>query len=161
MVSAVGPVDHLPRTPLPWRTAADRTECGKPISDFEPSRIISVATLERRIQDMGKQRAAFTACMTCMSTADRWRNREGRSGPIEGIVREFEGLQWASPPPRDPTARRGEEAARTWARKQRAIAELEAIAALVTAHRDEFDGYLAGLADTTSLAAARRKRSAR
>lgn len=39
--------------------------------------------------------------------------------------------------------------------------ELRAIAALVAAHRDEFDEFIAGLANTTSLDAVRRDRRRR
>jgi hypothetical protein len=45
--------------------------------------------------------------------------------------------------------------------RERLTNELHAIAALVAAHRDEFDDFIAGLANTTSLDAARRDRRRR
>lgn len=153
-MSKIGPVDHLPRQALPWRTEADFTECGKPLADLPVERVITVDQLQARIRDVGKTRAAFTACMTCWGTAERWR----RQSALETVVRELQGMEWASPPRTD--AERA-DAHSKWFRKQRLLAELQAITALVAAHRDEFDGYLVGLAETTSLADARRRRRAR
>lgn len=51
-----------------------------------------------------------------------------------------------------------EEHDELWARRGRLAAELEALAALVEAHREEFDGYLAGLAATVKLADRRQLR---
>lgn len=161
-MSTLGPVDHLPRAVLPWRTTAERTECGKDLADLPADRVITVAELQQRIRDIGKTRAAMTACITCMQTANRWHPRADGSGVIETVVRELSGLEHASPPdPIPPTSRHYGEISRRWARKQRILGELEAITALVAAHREEFDAYLAGLAETSSLDARRRQRRAR
>lgn len=161
-MTAIGPVDHLPRQALPWRTEADRTECGKPLADLPADRVISVEVLQKRIRDVGKTRAAMTTCITCMQTANRWHPRAGGSGAIEAVVRELSGLEHAGPPIRgSESGRHYLEISQRWERKQRILRELEALAALIAEHRDEFDGYIAGLADTTSLADARRRRRAR
>jgi hypothetical protein len=159
-VSTVGPVDHLPRATLPWRTAPDLTECGKPIADLPAERVITVAALQKRIRDVGKQRAAFTACVTCMDTAERhhrhahYARGDGGGSGVEALGREIEALRYVYPPS-NPTGERGARATALWARRQRLEAELEAIAALVAEHRDEFDGYLAGRDQAVSLAARR------
>jgi hypothetical protein len=139
-VTALGPVDHLARPPLPWRHAADLTECGIPLANLDPTRVITAAALDRRIRDLGQQRTAYTTCMTCWSTAGRWRS--GEPDPIQVIVREAQAVEY---PGRHP------------ARRDALAAEVEAIVALVAAHREEFDGYLAGRSEAVSLADRRRR----
>lgn len=163
-MSTVGPVDHIARLPLPWRETADLTECGRPVIDY-PGRIITRDDLARRIRDVGKQRTAFSTCMTCTDTVQRWQpiRRDDRAGLL-ALAREIEAVQYATPPrPRTvySTTERGardhQHAVDRWARKARLIAELDAVVALIAAHRDEYDAYLSGLAETTSLDEARQR----
>lgn len=120
--------DHVQRPDLPWRDG-QRTECGKPTNDVRS--VISRAQLQQRIKTDGITRAAYITCVTCLQTASRWKDWAG--DPLDVLGREFYGGN------RDP----------------RLGPELLALAALVEAHRDEFDGYLTGLGQTVSLAAAR------
>lgn len=159
----VGPVDHIARLPLPWRTEADYTECGKPLADYATDRLVTADEVQARIKRIGKQRAAFTVCMTCADTVFRWSGSGGRN-VLGAIEREIQATQYASPPHPGESTRDRSRSERMWARRQRLEAEVEALAALVAAHREEFDGYLAGRADTVSLAdrrQARRLRGAR
>jgi hypothetical protein len=166
-MSELGPLDHLPRTLLPWRTEPDLTECGRPIGDVG-GRIVTVAELQARIASIGRQRAAFTACMTCMEAADR-HHRAGAGDAMGAIARELAAVQYVSDYSDaqlqviygGPGARRRggvEKAKAARDRRRRFAAELDAIAALVAAHRDEFDGYLADRAETASLDEARAAR---
>lgn len=160
-MSDLGPLDHISRLPLPWREHADLTECGKPIAELA-ARVVTRAEVEARIKRVGKQRAAFTTCMTCAQTSDRWSaGHYEPSGPIGAVVRECGDVRHATPPRRDSTVHREREHERavfTWERRRRFEAELEALAVLVAAHREEFEGYLTGLGDTVSLAERRRTR---
>lgn len=81
------------------------------------------------IRKHGQQRAAFLLCMTCVNTSDRY--RDWQQSPTDVVAREG--------------------SSRWRAELTQMDRELFAIAALVCAHRDEFDGYLADLAETTSL----------
>lgn len=110
------PVDHILRPSLPWRQSAAMTECG-----YDASK---VSTLSRqqyvaRLKDLGQQRAAMVTCMTCATTVRNWATWD--DDPRQAIGREVE---WER---RD--NRRG----------QQLKDELIAIAALIDAHRDEFD----------------------
>lgn len=182
-MSAVGPVDHIARTPLPWRDEPDLTECGKNAVDVN-GRIVTRVEIERRIRDVGKQRAAFTTCMTCAETSDRYTRRTAwreEDGAIVALGREIGAVQHATRP-EPPRAHRTtvhtadgsfiqqqrieprKQQIALWDRRRRLTNELEAIAALVAAHREEFDAYLAGLGDTVQLAerrSAKRSRRAR
>jgi hypothetical protein len=66
-MTALGPLDHIARAALPWRTAPDLTECGKPISELG-DRVVSREVVEARIKAIGQQRAAFGETV---SLADR------------------------------------------------------------------------------------------
>jgi NMD protein affecting ribosome stability and mRNA decay len=168
-MTALGPLDHIARTALPWRVKPDLTECGKPISELG-DRVVSREAVATRIKAIGQQRAAFEICMTCASTSDRWTGQARRVDEgISTLAREAAAVEHAYPPSRprvypDGTIRESPSDARLWERKQLLIAELRAITALVEAHREEFDGYLAGLGETVSLAdrrVANRQRRAR
>jgi hypothetical protein len=129
-------LDHVRRPPLPWRD--DKlTECGLAVVG-RPT--ISRDEFVARVKQQGKQRSAMTTCMTCWHTAARWPTWD--QDPVQAIAREtYQG-------------RRGDDHFRD---------ELRAIAALIEAHRDEFDGYLHGLTQTVALddrRAARRLRIA-
>lgn len=123
------PRDHVQRPSLPWRED-DRTECGKPCNDVRS--VISRDELLLRVRRDGIQRAAYSTCMTCLETANRW--KDWAADPVDVMAREFYGGR----------------------RHERMGDELRAIAALIAAHREEFDSYLAGLGQTVSLDAARR-----
>lgn len=166
---SLGPLDHIARSALPWRTEPDLTECGKSIAELG-NRVVSREAVAARIKEIGQQRAAFEVCMTCASTSDRWTGQARRVDEgISTLAREAAAVEHAYPPsqPRvypNGTIRESASDARLWERKQLLIAELKAIAALVEEHREEFDGYLAGLGETVSLAdrrAANRQRRAR
>jgi hypothetical protein len=156
---SVGPVDHLARVPLPWRPAAELTECGKQLADFPAERIVSIAWLQARIRDAGKQRAAFSTCMVCWETAERLQ-RAGVRTPVGAVARVLDGLQYARPPVGPPERRGYTAALRAWERRRQVEAEIEALAALVAAHREEFDGYVDGIGETVSLAERRHARRA-
>lgn len=128
-------MEHVERPPLPWRSI-ERTECGLPVAGHP---VISRDDFVAKVKAQGKQRAAFTTCMTCWETALRWPTWE--QDPVQRLSRETYGGRI------DVHFR----------------AELTAIAALVAAHRDEFDDMLSGLAETVSLAdrrTAHRRRTA-
>lgn len=168
---SVGPVSHIPRRALPWR-APELTECGKPLTDFPVERLTSVEAVQALVRDVGAQRASFGVCMTCCSARDalaRRRYSRADEGVVEALARECVAVQHAAPPLSMQYARlderdreRAERSSDGWDRKQRLVGELEAIAALVEAHRDEFDGYLSGRAEAASLSerrASKRRRS--
>jgi len=148
----VGPVDHITRPVLPWRTEPDLTECGKAVTAY-PGRLLTREEASRRIKRIGHKRAAFSLCMTCVETSDRHRNQHGHETDIVHVVaRATSGVQYAYPPypDRPPTP--------LWLERQRLLAELEAINVLIATHREEFDAYLSGREQTVSLDARRGQR---
>ena len=113
------PVDHILRPKLPWRTdEAAITECGY--------NAVKVPTITReqalqRYKDYGRQRMAMMTCMTCIDTANRWGT--WTDDPRKAIEREITWeCQW----------RRSDHGARL-------RDELNAIAALIDDHPDEFE----------------------
>lgn len=130
-----GPRDHVLRAALPWRTDKRRTECGK---DAEAVPTITRDQLVERTRKLGQQRASLFTCMTCWNTAAR-RPGAWAENPVAVMDRECD------PYPPDPRLRD----------------ELLAVAALIDAHRDEFDELLAGLSATVRLADRRRRGGAR
>ncbi len=121
------PVDHVLRPKLPWRGNEEPiTECGLDAS--------KVKTLTRdeflaRLKDMGQQRTAILTCMTCVDTSRRWHGWD--LDPRQAIERE---IAWEH---------RGR-----WSHddgRQRLVFELQAIAALIEAHRPEFEAHVAQL----------------
>lgn len=129
-----GPLEHVMRPQPPWR-AGEVTECGLR-ADSYPT--ISRDDLAAKVRKQGQQRAAMTTCMTCLSTARRWPTWD--EDPVAAMGRETYGGRHGATRFRD---------------------ELLAIAALIEKHRDEFDGYLAGLDDVPRLEEARRARAQR
>lgn len=120
------PVDHVLRPKLPWRPAnGGITECG-----YDASAVKSLTREDFfvRLKEFGQQRTALLTCMTCSDTARRWRTWE--QDPREAMERE---IIWE---------RGGVYRARD-DRGERLRDELFAIAALVEAHREEFDAFLA------------------
>lgn len=116
------PVDHIERPILPWREAASVTECGL---DATKVKTLTREEYFQRFKDLGRQRTALLTCMTCCTTAENW----GRwsDDPRTALQREiaWEGTRYARED-----------------RGQRLKDELLAIAALVEAHREEFDGLV-------------------
>jgi len=157
-MTALGPLDHLSRPPLPWR-APHLTECGKSLDTIDAGRIVSYDQLRNRVADIGQKRAAFETCMTCWETANRWPDDPATALYREvGVVYRTPPSHYDFPPSRhdDGKQRRSYEEAK--ARRDRFAGELEAIQALIEAHREEFDGYLAGMGETVSLADRRNAR---
>lgn len=126
-------VDHILRPAPPWRRGNDRTECGLEIGE-DRSKVITRRDVAARLRDLGKTRLAMITCITCWETAERWADWSDRPSAVIG--REVD--PWRS----------------RYNRKERELIdhELEAVAALIEAHPEEFYGYLDGLAQTTSLA---------
>lgn len=116
------PVDHILRPALPWRDQAIMTECG-----YDASKVSSITrgAYFKRKKDLGVQRAAMITCMTCSQTATRWQTWE--QDPRKALGREIE---WE--------ARCGY----LENRGQKLKDELTAIAALIEAHKDEFEGLV-------------------
>lgn len=137
------PLDHVIRASLPWRSG-HLTECGRDLNDVGSA--ITQQQLQVRVKEHGAQRTAFTVCMTCWSTASAHRET-WESDPIAVLYRETQRTGGALVSPRSDRPER-----------VRLTAELRAIAALIEAHRDEFDQYIAGLAETASLDAVRNAR---
>jgi hypothetical protein len=165
----LGPVDHLARHPLPWR-APHLTECGKPLDEIGPERIITRDAVRSRVNAVGKRRAAFSLCLTCLDTADRHPDNlidalHREAGYVSREHQYASGGAWLSAARLE--AMKVSERARyerDKARTELFLAEIEAVQALVAAHRAEFDRYIQGVGETESLAdrrAARRARQAR
>lgn len=135
------PMEHVLRSPLPWRAHEEaKTECGKLALDV--AKTITFDELVRKVKDQGQQRAAMSTCMTCMGRADFRRSQDWDACPGSLIARESQhepGHAWAAVHEDSLLDR-----------------ELRALAALVEAHREEFDGYINGLQSTISLAERRR-----
>lgn len=120
------PVDHILRAALPWRTGgAAWTECGNDAADVPT---ITREQHVQRVKDMGQQRASLFTCMTCSQTSDRW----GTWDHDPRLIMQRE-LEW-------------ERGGAYWHtrtdRGQRLKDELIAIASLIDAHREEFDGIV-------------------
>jgi len=133
------PLAHLQRRGVPWR-AADKTECGKRILDV--AKTITLDDAKALIARHGQARAAFLLCMTCAQTASRYRDWD--HSPSEVVGRESVS-QFRLGRGGQPRSEHGQM-----------DRELFAIAALIEAHRTEFDAFLAGLEDTVSLTDRRR-----
>lgn len=138
------PVDHILRPQLPWRAGdAAITECG-----YDATKVKTLTRPEyfQRVKDLGKQRAAMLTCMTCSSTAGNWGAWE--DDPRHALQRE---IAWEHG---------GYMRART-DRGERLKDELLAVAALIEAHRDEFDAHItetAGRREWNEKKAARQER---
>jgi hypothetical protein len=149
-------VDHLVRHLPPWRAPEDAmTECGRPVTEVQ-----STATsdeIRARIKRVGKARAAFTVCMTCVDR-ERWATSWERD-PISVLARDTKrvGEYYTNRVP-DSSSKPSEH--RRYAERAALTAELRALAALAEAHPDEFRGYITGLASTTDLTARRQQRRA-
>ena len=120
------PVDHILRPQLPWRSDGGITECGY---NAEKVPTITRAAYFARKKDLGQQRCAMTTCMTCADTATRWATWDDE--PRQAMQREIE---WEG------------HGSYGWGRNDkrgtRLRDELLAIAALIEAHRDEFEAHV-------------------
>lgn len=115
------PVDHIARPILPWRSEAAQTECGINAASVK---IITRGEYVARKKEMGLQRCMMFTCMTCAETATRYGTWE--DDPRKALERE---INW-------------EAQGYRWGREDRGVRlrdELLAIAALIEAHRDEFE----------------------
>lgn len=114
------PVDHILRPTLPWRGGAALTECG-----YDASKVKTISREEyfARRKELGQQRCALLTCMTCANTAERHRTWD--EDPRLALRREIE---WECPGYHYNPERNG----------SRLRDELQAIAALIAAHPEEF-----------------------
>lgn len=141
------PLEHVMRPGPPWRPAElARTECGKDIGALlalgRP--VLSREAVQKKIKDQGRQRAAFTTCMTCWDGVERWETWE--ENPVSAIGRETYGSY------------SGRYADKTNVHFRRFTDELLALAALAAAHPEEFEALLSGIGETVSLAERREAR---
>jgi hypothetical protein len=98
-------------------------------------------------KEMGKQRFSLFCCMTCMDTAERWPMWE--QDPVQVMMRECQHA------PRSWTQYRYAETPDEPGTLER---ELRAMAALATAHPEEFRQMVDGLKETVSMDALRAKK---
>jgi hypothetical protein len=151
------PIEHAVRPQPPWRTTALLTECGRPVDSVT---VITRDQLIAKVKRQGQQRAAFTTCMVCWHKCRH--NHAWDVDPVGCLMREAARYEHAS---RLRIYFGGNEL-RDAAESQRAADasrfrdELFAIAALIEAHRPEFDGYCEGLAATGNLTERRTARRA-
>lgn len=133
------PLEHVERVTPPWRRDLV-TECGLPVAGHP---VISRDAFIAKVKSQGKQRSAMTTCMTCWDSAVR--NQPWDENPVKSLIREAERHRWAG------RGRDGRDV-------ERFRRELLAIAALIEAHRDEFDDMVAGLGETVRLSDRRAER---
>ena len=135
------PLKHIQRPNPPWRDE-HLTECGKPERDV--AACVSGDEAVALVKKHGQQRAGLLLCMTCMSTANRqsYHDRTTRIAevqdwdrdPVAVMCRFLERVHWNHGTERDEI-----------------VAELRAIGALVSAHREEFNEYAQGVKDAPRL----------
>ena len=133
-------ITHIERSPLPWRPER-ATECGL---DATRHPTWTREEAQAKAKELGRQRFSLFVCMTCMGTAERHSTWE--DDPASCLVRHAERmtLRWPSREA-DPDKRRFAD-------------ELRAIAALIDAHREEFDALVRGLGEIVDLKDARRRK---
>lgn len=135
------PVAHIARPDLPWRAPAGLTECGRPVAEFAEVWTRDAAIAKAR--DLGKTRVAMICCITCMQTASRHPHWD--RSPSAVMARQIERVSsW----------RIGDE------ERDLLDRELRGIAALIEAHREEFD-QLVGVVNIEELRKARARRRLR
>lgn len=139
------PLAHILRPNPPWRNDT-LTECGKRAADV--AKTVTADAAMALWTKHGRQRASFLLCMTCMPSLRRHsygRTEEGSyawsSDPVAVLVRYV--------------------ALRSMRDDPEVIAELHAVGALIEAHREEFDAYVAGVLSASSLTAARARHKKR
>lgn len=138
------PLRHLRRVAPPW-AAEDMTICGRPLSDV--ASWVQWEEAKALFNKHGRARAMFLFCATCV-------DRHGYKGDSPG---RFDRV------PAKVTADWAERAAwRDSPQAERIRAELLGLAALVEAHRDEYDAHVAAqLGNELTARRAARKRPGR
>lgn len=136
---------HIDRPNLPWRDDW-MTECGLREEDFSVPCEEAIAFVKER----GKTRAMMVLCQTCVNTSSR-HSAVDRYGDLPR-----QPSTWANNPLGVMSryvehAQRGNYTKKRQSDYDRMRDELHAVSALVEAHQEEFDGYLAGVAETKSL----------
>ena len=129
--------EHIIRSTVPWREPS-LTECGRQLDDV--AKVLTFDQAKAKVDREGQQRALYSMCQTCVSTTNR--NPGWQSDPAAVLHRTYPALTWRRDKPEAIADRR----------------ELEAIAALVDAHRDEFDQMLSGMAEVPDLRDRRKAR---
>ena len=129
------PLEHVARVLIPWSTRPGLTECGRKLNDV--AAVIDLPAFVAKYNRLGKTRMAMTTCMTCWARL-QYGSHYWEKHPAEVLNRDL--------------GRYEERAVIT--------AELLALAALVEAHRQEYDDLVAGLQDTGDLAARRAQKRA-
>lgn len=137
-MTAQTPLEHVLRTQIPWRAETEAvTECGKRAIDV--AAVIDFAAFQAKVKDQGQQRASMSTCMTCWGRSDYRKMHDWSASPSGALGREIQRQPYGDA-------------------ENIVDKELRALAALVEAHRDEFDGYMEGLDQTVSLADHRRSK---
>lgn len=122
------PLDHVLRFEPPWR-ASRKTECGRRVDDV--GSVIERDALVAKVKDQGKQRAAFTTCMTC-----------------------WDRTQYAQPWDNSPSSVLNRESRYSYASRtdDELDREMRALTLLWDAHREEFDEAMRGIGEIKDLA---------
>lgn len=146
LVNVDEPMKHVLRPKPPWETV-ELTHCGRQGTTVQ---ITTVDGVNAHVRKYGRQRTAYTHCMTCLERVQAYTS-------IDMRLRQRVPVTWEN----DPVAVVGRWLDRTYEEPERARKRriLHAISALVEAHQDEFDAMVAadGVAD---LAAHRRGKGA-
>lgn len=137
---------HVLRSSLPWRSDEEAvTECGRPVASLPAGDVLDRVEARDRVKRWGTRRAALVICMTCADLTGAWPTWE--DDPVAVIERAGRGHGYRGQPTPD--------------RRERLARELRAIELLIAAHPDEFTAAVEGLADTATLADARRAKRRR
>lgn len=135
------PLTHIRRTPLPWRET-HKTVCGRPVSQYPDDLVVTLEQAKAMQRRLGQQRFALAICMTCAHNVGHWVRWD--DDPLGRMQREVTGGGFGKVEPE-------------------IVNELRAIALLIDAHREEFDGLVADFAGggITTMAQLRQKRAQR
>lgn len=136
----VGDLTHIERPSLPWRRE-NKTECGLDASRHPTWTRDEAEAVEKKI---GKIRFSMHVCMTCKPTVGRHASWD--EDPAACLIRHAEKMshsRWGYIKQPSDVQRRFAD-------------ELRAIAALVEAHREEFDALVESYGDVVDLAERRR-----
>ncbi len=120
-------LDHVSRISPSWATTLPLTECGRRIDDTGST--ITFDEMAEKFKRQGKQRAGMSSCMTCINRVS-YGQEEG-----DDIVSRVSAYLTRTH--------------RVWGEIAH---ELEAIDALVAAHRDEYDDLVASVRTVTRIA---------
>jgi hypothetical protein len=141
-IPEMGDITHIERPSLPWRPER-KTECGLDVTRHATWTRDEAVEIGKKL---GRQRFSMHVCMTCMGTAERHATWE--VDPASCLVRHASQMT---------LTRWGRSKSAT--DEQRHFAdELRAIAALIEAHRDEFDALILSYGEVVDLTARRRER---